>query len=81
MALLLVISNLAYVGHATSHVTADPGLCKLCVHPGKTDSMVGPAPFVTHVMPEPFHHTRFNVHPPYHNVIFYDYLSRAPPLS
>jgi hypothetical protein len=40
LAILLVVGNLAYSGHLSTHNPADPNLCVLCIHPGGTDSAI-----------------------------------------
>ena len=81
LALALVGSCMAYSGHVFSHATTDPGLCALCIHPGKPDTAINPELTVLFVVPINFALIRIRTTPLFLPVILHNHQSRAPPIS
>jgi len=79
LALTLVGSCMAFSGHISSHVTTDPGLCTLCIHPGKPDTAINPELTALLVIPASFTLAQTHTSRPFLPVILHDQQSRAPP--
>jgi hypothetical protein len=79
LALTLLGSYMAFSGHISSHTTTDPGLCALCLHPGKPDTAINPELTVFTVVPASFTLTQKDISPLFLPVILHDHQSRAPP--
>jgi hypothetical protein len=79
LALTLLGSYMAFSGHISSHTTTDPGLCALCLHPGKPDTAINPELTVFTVVPASFTLTQIRTSSLLLPVILHDHQSRAPP--
>ncbi|MFC1777263.1 hypothetical protein ACFL3I_07970 [Pseudomonadota bacterium] len=79
LALTLVASCMVFSGHNSSHATTDPGLCVLCIHPGKPNTAINPEATALLVVPAGFTLTRVPQSPLFVPVILREYQSRAPP--
>jgi hypothetical protein len=79
LALTLLGSYMAFSGHISSHTTTDPGLCALCLHPGKPDTAINPELTVFTVVPASFTLMQIRTSSLLLPVILHDHQSRAPP--